>query len=478
MNPMLNAERSVLMIGAGMLRPKKAGNPLSPLHRYLNYGLLGLAGALRGKGFSPRVFHGHFSGPAEFVDGLEGLGWLDTLHPVLLSIPSSYALDWSREVCRLIKERRPGAKIVVGGRWVVAEDGAWLRSQIPEVDLVVYGTAEQVIERVLEPRRWKTIQQSDVSLFPILPGTSTTLSRMDYTLLDGADEFTPSFEISRGCGRNCGFCAESKVPLSAPKSASELADEIERATVALGRRDFNAYFEASLFQPSTDWCNQLVAEMKARDLALRWRAETRVDHLAPRQVDILARAGLKVLDLGLESASPQQLGIMEKTASPTTYLRKASELLQACYDQGIWAKVNVLLYAGETEETLDETRIWLDQHAGLIKGVSAGPLVVYRYGDESKSFLADLAKHGTRPVSETALDDLGYADLHLSDVVSHGKAIELARTISRSMMRSRDYFDLKGFSYLPPGMTYETFLAHCEGADPDALPFSSDAMPV
>jgi hypothetical protein len=31
---------------------------------------------------------------------------------------------------------------------------------------------------------------------------------------------------------------------------------------------------------------------------------------------------------------------------------------------------------------------------------------------------------------------------------------------------------------LQASMTYETFLAHCEGADPDALPFSSDAMPV
>jgi hypothetical protein len=473
MNIDFDAERSVLMIGAGMLRPKKAGNPFASLHRYLNYGLLGLAGTLKTKGFLPRVFQGHFTAPEEFVVRLDGMGWLDVQRPILLSIPSSYALSWSREVCRLIKERRPDAKIVVGGRWVVAEDGAWLRSQIPHVDLVVYGTAEHFIERVLEPRRWKTMPQSDVSVFPTLPAASGILSWMDYTLLDGASEFTPSFEISRGCGRNCGFCAESKVPLSDAKPAWQLAQEIEQATKALGRRDFNAYFEASLFQPSSLWSTQLVTELKARDLDIRWRAETRVDHMAGRQVEILANAGLRVLDLGLESASPQQLAVMEKTKSPEVYLKKASDLLQACYDNGVWTKVNVLLYAGESEQTLDETRNWLDKHASLIKGVSAGPLIVYRYGDESKSFLKSLEQLGTRAVSDSALDEHGFSDLHLSEAVSHDKAMQLARSISRTMMSGQDYFDLKSFSYFPPGMTYETFLEYCASARPEDLPFKS-----
>jgi hypothetical protein len=127
--------------------------------------------------------------------------------------------------------------------------------------------------------------------------------------------------------------------------------------------------------------------------------------------------------------------------------------------------------AGETERTLDETREWLDRHAALIKGVSAGPLIVYRYGNESASFLQGLEQYGTRPVSPTALDDDGFADLHLSDEVPHLKAMELARGISRTMMTGRDYFDLKGFSYFPPGMSYETFLEHCHSADREHLPF-------
>lgn len=473
MSPTIDVERSVLMIGAGMLRPKKAGNPFATIHRYLNYGLLGLAGTLKAKGFLPRVFQGHFTAPEDFVSRLQELGWLDVKSPILLSIPSSYALGWSRDVCRLIKKRRPGSQIVAGGRWVVAEDGAWLRRQIPDVDLVIFGTADHVIERVLEPRNWKLIAGADISPLPMVSAASGTLSRMDYTLLDGAHEFTPSFEISRGCGRNCGFCAESKVPLTQPKPAADLAQEIEEAALALGLSDFHAYFEASLFQPSTQWSTQLVAELDAHGLNIQWRAETRVDHMTGRQVEILAKSGLKVLDLGLESASGKQLEIMGKTRSPDVYLNKASELLQACYDNGVWTKVNVLLYAGESEQTLAETKNWLDKHATLIKGVSAGPLIVYRFGDESKSFLAGLEKYGTRAVSESALDEQGFAELHLSSVVSHSQAMHQAREISRAMMRGRDYFDLKSFSYFPPGMSYEAFLELCASSRPENLPFDS-----
>ena len=80
----------------------------------------------------------------QFVDDLEQTGHLESPFPILLSIPSSYAIEWSRVVCRRIKQLKPDALIVVGGRWVTADDGAWVRHQIPDVDLVIFGTAECV----------------------------------------------------------------------------------------------------------------------------------------------------------------------------------------------------------------------------------------------------------------------------------------------------------------------------------------------
>lgn len=98
---------------------------------------------------------------------------------------------------------------------------------------------------------------------------------------------------------------------------------------------------------------------------------------------------MKVIDLGLESASLLQLERMQKADKPQRYLDAASKLLETCASHGIWVKVNVLLYGGETAQTLDETQRWLDAHAQYLKGVSVGPVVVYGPPSHSEEFLAN-----------------------------------------------------------------------------------------
>lgn len=452
----------VLMISAGMIRPKKTGNPFSDLHLYLNYGLLGLATILKRKGYSPIVIHGNFKTPYAFVGDLEQAAQFETTFPVLISIPSSYAIEWARAVCRLIKQLKPDMLIVVGGRWVTADDGAWIRHQIPEVDLVVYGTAEHSIEKVLHKLMWCQIGNT---------AAPNVLSQLDYSLLDRYADFTPSFEVSRGCGRGCGFCAEGGMQLSPMKDARVLADEIESCFSVYGEYDVRAYFEASLFRPSSEWISDIFKQFTVRRITLQWRAESRVDAFSSRQIEQLAKTGLKVLDLGLESASYQQLLRMGKTTSPTTYLRRASELLKSCHENGIWTKVNVLLYPGETRATLLETTAWLNQHRQYIKGVSAGPMIMYRYGHASLDFLRQIELHGARVVSDSDLDTKGFADIHLSEELSNQDATLAANELARSFMSAKDYFDLKSFNYFPRGLTFERFNEMAVGVPENLLSF-------
>jgi hypothetical protein len=462
----------VLMISAGMLRPKKAGNAFASWHRYLNYGLLGLATRLSAAGYRPRVFHGHFEQPEAFVERIANAGWLQTRAPVLLSVPSSYALDWARRASRDIKERAPSTKILVGGRWVVGKDGAWVRRQIPDADLVVFGLADELVESLMRPASWRTQRNNDLSLFPQVEASADQVPGcLDYTLLDEREQFTPSFEVSRGCGRGCSFCAEALVGLSGMKGPTALADEIEACYAAYGHRESRAFFEASMFSPSTSWVDACAAEFAGRGVRLKWRTETRVDNMPARQVEKLAQMGMRVLDLGLESASHEQLRRMGKTSKPETYLRKASDLLRACHDAGVWTKVNVLLYPGETKSTLSETEEWLDKNARLVKGVSAGPLILYRYGDATDEYLTEIRAHGAAPTNADDLELKGFADLHLSPTMSHADSAEAARRVSRSMMTARDYFDLKAFSYFRPSLTFEEFMDHVRQQDERTLPF-------
>jgi radical SAM superfamily enzyme YgiQ (UPF0313 family) len=458
----------VLCVSAGLTAPKKRDNLLSRQHLYLNYGLVGLATLLARQGRPAQVFHGNFHDPTKFAADLGAQGLLPVDSPLLLSLPSSFAIPWANEFCRSVKAIAPRSKIVVGGRWVVAQDGGWIRARIPGVDLVVFGTAETRILSIAGAAAQIPFTDRALSQAPEPP--LAQLPTHDYSLLHRFTDFQPAVEVSRGCGMGCSFCAEASVKLSEMKDAELVAEELRMCSDLYGG-SIRPYFQASYFRPSTHWIAAFGKCYQRLERAIPWRTETRVDGLSPPMIEMLARSGLAVLDLGLESASASQLVAMGKSRTPSTYLRRASELLRACKDNGVWAKVNVLLYPGETRETIEETVTWLQQHRSLVKGVSVGPTIVYRYGSASAEYLASLKRLGAWAVDDHALDQQGYALLHLSNELSHEESVAISMDVSRQFMSSQDYYDLKSFSYFPRTFTFDNFVEAAQRSDPASLPF-------
>lgn len=118
--------------------------------------------------------------------------------------------------------------------------------------------------------------------------------------------------------------------------------------------------------------------MSIRNKKIGWRCTTRVESVPINELKMLAETGLKVIDIGLESASFSQLVKMGKTRSPGEYLRQAEKILIESQKYGIWVKFNILLYAGETYETLNETIRWLNEYKELIKDISVSSLIYYK----------------------------------------------------------------------------------------------------
>ena len=84
-----------------------------------------------------------------------------------------------------------------------------------------------------------------------------------------------------------------------------------------------------------------------------------------------------MLDLGLESASPKMLLLMNKTHNPQAYLRKAEAVIEkAAQLPGTFLKLNLLFHPGETAETLAETFSFLFRWRSKIDAVTVSPVMV------------------------------------------------------------------------------------------------------
>ncbi len=457
----MQRSKAVVFVSAGMLAPKKRDHLLARRQLYLNYGALSLATKLQRTGREVILIHGEHSTPEETLERLVELRLLPTSNPIMVSIPSFYALDWAKVFCALAKRFYPNSRIIVGGRWVVGPDAAWLRTKLPHADVFVEGLGEPIIESLMNET-------------PDLRRLSASMPKftLDHLLVDGYERYQPSIEVSRGCGMKCVFCEERDIPLEQLRDPGELAASMSLVQEQYHGAQIHPYLQASMFAPSSSWSDRLAFAVEQRDLHITWRTETRVDAMIPARVAVLAQAGMKVIDLGLETASAKQILAMGKSPNPDRYLRRAADLIEACRRNGVLVKVNVLLYAGETHQTLAETTAWLDEHAAAIAGVSVGPVIAYGPPKIADPLLRDWISRGGRPVDPASSEATGITMMHLSQDFDVEQAEAASLELSRRYMDADSYFFLKSFSYYPRNYTRSHFNQDIAIADPNRLPFA------
>jgi len=436
----------IFCISAGQLLVKKSNTLINKRNRYLNYGLLSLATILKQNGWNPIQIQGLFDSPKKTFEDCKKYGLSNKSRlPVLISIPSFYALSWVNDFISLIKELNSDIKIVIGGRWVVSGRIDLMKKYIPDADYIVDGIADEKISGIVQ------------KLSGISPDPSplSKNSSLDYQILHERNLYQPSIEISRGCGMGCFFCQEKDQPLSGLKSPKTIVSEAEDIILNDGMNKMNLYFESSMFVPNKKWIDELVLERNKLSAKFEWRTESRVDSLNVKHVEGLNEAGLRVIDLGLESASKTQLIKMGKTKNPDLYLNRASNLLKECFKFGIFVKINILLYAGETQKTIDETVSWLEEHKRYIKGVSVGPVIVFGWDSEVSGYIEKLENQGA---SRSHSPCVGVNHIDLSEDINYSKSIEISDEISKKFMSKEDYYYLKAFSYYSRNYAYEDFL--------------------
>lgn len=153
---------------------------------------------------------------------------------------------------------------------------------------------------------------------------------------------------SRGCPYKCEYC-----PYEIIRWRHRCADNVV-AELEYLRRDFGVrgvIFRDPIFSVHRQRTADLMEMMVRRGLKLRWACETRMDCLDEELLTLMHRAGLRVLNVAIESSNDSVLTDVSRRPIAT---EQQERIVNACERLGI--RVTVFYVLGLPEDTRDSIR--------------------------------------------------------------------------------------------------------------------------
>jgi anaerobic magnesium-protoporphyrin IX monomethyl ester cyclase len=298
-----------------------------------------------------------------------GLGaleaWIRRLGPSAVGFTAYQStMPRIRHLCRYIKSRHPGIRVILGGPQA-APMPAQALEELPDVDVLVRGDGERVVPdlaRALESgdpleavegiacRRDGRIVETPARAEP--PGDLDTYpSPYLGGCLDLEGKDTAILLSSRGCEHACRFCITPGLCRGRIRyhSIERVVAEME-LLARLGIERF--WFADPNFTADRARTERLLAEKLRRGIATPFWCQTRSDLIDPDLLRRLRDAGADTIAFGLESGSP---GVLDDT-------RKGIELgqlrrnVEAARALGMETELfSIYGLPGETPENARET---------------------------------------------------------------------------------------------------------------------------
>ena len=347
--------------------------------------------------YTSKDHDGSVAGVLRAINARESNLWYPYFKEVELPIatdfqPDIYGISISDEkqfipcwiLASMIKEALPETLVVLGGNLWPRIKSAYHLPEFAELfdycDAIVMREGYQPIVELAETLRPSdtsgTVWKDGTAIVHINPGTPspTILERLPTPVLDGgarqwsADDVYPLQTMSN-CPMHCGFCAISAASdtfLQKPRMMS--TERIAHHMIALGTHRFDIVDETFLVQHQI----ALGAELRRVGYSATWHCYLTItnDLLNPDLCHRLYDAGLRGVQLGLESLSPETLSREHKTwNTPANYGR----ILQNLRAAGI--QTHVFIIIGIPGEPLHHGLRWLsflEQYGDSILTIKAG----------------------------------------------------------------------------------------------------------
>lgn len=326
-------------------------------------GLAYLAGVLERDGYTVRI-----------LDALaEGLSWRKFEErikaegaEILGFTGMSPVIDTTFRAIRIA--RAYARHIILGGPHTTAYKEK-VFEQCPEVDIAVYGEAEETFPELLAslntggsltgipgiitkqgigPAR-KPIADLDTLPFPARHLLPTHMYR--YPLSPGR-RVTTMF-ATRGCPFSCSFCDTSVFGrLYRVRSPKNVVDEMEQAARVYGAETIIFYDD--LFTVRKPWVLSVCREIVGRGLTVDWKCESRVDIIDEEMLEAMKAAGCSLIAYGVESGNQKTLHYLHKK----TTVEDARRAVRITKKAGIQAMAYFVL--GAPVETWEDALTTID----------------------------------------------------------------------------------------------------------------------
>jgi radical SAM superfamily enzyme YgiQ (UPF0313 family) len=167
-----------------------------------------------------------------------------------------------------------------------------------------------------------------------------------------------TLQSSRGCPYGCHFCPYP-IAQGAPfrgRSPKNVVDEMQRNVERWGVRSI--LFRDPTFSMDTNRAKAICGEILDRGLKVDWGIETRLDRMDDEMIDLLARAGCRSAEFGIDPIEEHtRQSSKRKGIDPKVAAARISRMERA----GIAAAgLFVIGIPGMTREEMDRTIAWID----------------------------------------------------------------------------------------------------------------------
>ncbi len=195
------------------------------------------------------------------------------------------------------------------------------------VDIIIVGEAEETLKEILEGKEYNDIlgicykevytvkytgRRPFIENLDELPFPARHL--IDNNLYRRPDNDKPQaiIKVSRGCPYHCFFCLATPVSGAVVRYRSPENIILEIKDCIKNYKITNFVFWSDIFNQDKAWVVDLCKKIIKENLKITWSANTRVDTIDQSLLNLMYKAGCRLVSVGVESGSQFILDKIEK----------------------------------------------------------------------------------------------------------------------------------------------------------------------